>query len=23
MINLENSNYDTTWGAKSPARYLN
>ncbi|MDQ1380601.1 MAG: phosphatidylinositol-3-phosphatase [Actinomycetota bacterium] len=23
VINLENSNYDTTWGAKSPARYLN
>ena len=23
VINLENSNYDTTWGAASPARYLN
>jgi phosphatidylinositol-3-phosphatase len=23
VINLENSNYDTTWGAKSAARYLN
>ena len=23
VINLENSDYDTTWGAASPARYLN
>ncbi len=23
VINLENSNYDTTWGANSAARYLN
>jgi phosphatidylinositol-3-phosphatase len=23
VINLENENYDTTWGAQSPARYLN
>jgi hypothetical protein len=23
VINLENENYETTWGAQSPARYLN